>query len=77
MHDRIGLMQFEARLYFGPIGQIAFDENSLGMNGLAMALVQVVEDDVFVARCDQFTHDGAADVTGAARNKNFHELDRI
>ena len=42
------------------------------MDGAAVALVEVVEDDDLLAAGDELFDDDAADVPGAAGDENFH-----
>ena len=55
------------------IAQIAFDKGRIGMDGLAMALVQVVEHHHLVAGLEQLGGGDAADVAGAAGDEDFQD----
>ena len=54
------------------IAQIAFDKGCIGVDGRAMALVQVVEHYDRVAGLDQLGGGNAANVAGAAGDEYFH-----
>ncbi len=54
------------------IGQISLDEGGMGMHGIAMALIEVVEDHDRLAHLDQLLNRHAADVAGAACDQNAH-----
>jgi hypothetical protein len=57
------------------MGQIALDEDGVGMNRGTVPLIEVVEHDHLVPTPNQLLDGDAADVTGSARDEDFHALD--
>jgi hypothetical protein len=54
------------------IGQVALDKNSIGVDGLPMALIEVVEHDNRLASRYKLFDDDASDVTSATGNQDSH-----
>jgi hypothetical protein len=56
------------------IAQIPDNQWNIGGNRLAMALIQAVEDNAFVAGCEQFCGTNAADIASTACDQYFHVI---
>ena len=72
MHDCLRPMLGKQHVQRSAVGKVALDEGSVGMDGGAVALVEVVEDDDLFAAGNQLFDDDTADVAGAAGDKDFH-----
>ena len=74
MDDGVDLVLAQDALDERAVADIAFDERHVGGHGPAEAGRQVVDHDRLFAVVEKFEDHMAADITGAARDQNAHEI---
>ena len=55
------------------VGQVTFGENSIGVDGGAVALGQVVEDNDLFTALDELLYCDTADIAFTSRHKHFYD----
>ena len=68
VHNRLRLVLLHYCVDRRSIGQVALDEDGLGMNGSPVPLVEIVENDNRFAGLDELLDDDTADIAGATRD---------
>jgi hypothetical protein len=72
MHHGIRPMSGKGSLYLLAIRKFAFNEIGAGINGIAMAFTQIIENGNFMPLIQQKLGANAPDVARAANDKDFH-----
>jgi hypothetical protein len=72
MHHGIRPMSGKGSLYLLAIRKFAFNEIGAGINGIAMAFTQIIENGNLVPLIQQKLGANAPDVARAANDKDFH-----
>jgi hypothetical protein len=72
MHYGVRTGARKRRLDLFPISQIALDESRARVHSASMAFAKIIEDRSFMAFVEKYFRANAPDITGAAKDENFH-----